>query len=271
MSPNKSKAQPTLQGFRIVIISAADDPHTPAAQLSELEASLLFYPVSQMLPTQSEELDQALQRSRQGEIDWLLLTTPCAVQAVAERITHLKLATKELANIKIAAYGAKTALALAEKFPEWKNIIPQTNTHRQAVAAMQLGRGSRVLIPLALHSRANWVSLLQNTGAEVISVPSYRLIMGGGGDDLPGMLWGGFVDAILFLTENSVRHFSIRLSAEGGTLAMLDHVTIACFDPQTATAARTFGLHVDLVPTETTYPALTDALVLHLTVKTVKV
>lgn len=271
MSPNQPKAQPTLQGYRIAIISAADDPHTPAAHLNDLEAALLFYPVSQLVPTQSEELDAALLRGRQGEIDWILLTTPCAVEAVAERMAHLKLKPKALAKVKIAVYGAKTQLALADKFPAWESAIPHTSTHHEAVAAMQLRPGDRVLLPLALHSRANWTSRLQEAEAEPIAIPSYRLIMGRGGDDLPGLLWGGLVDAVVFLTENSVRHFSIRLLAEGGTLAMLGHVTVACLDPQTATAAQAFGLDVGVLPTEYTPAALANALLHHFSTKTMQV
>ena len=79
--PNE-QLMPSLQGCRIALITAADDAYTPANQLRDREAALLFYPASQTLPPDSyDELDAALSRCQRGEVDWLLLTTPCAVEA----------------------------------------------------------------------------------------------------------------------------------------------------------------------------------------------
>jgi uroporphyrinogen-III synthase len=250
-----------LQGYRIALTTASDDPRSPAAHLRELEGEIFFYPVAQVLPPDNyHELDMALQRCRQGEIDWLLLATPRTVEAVAERMAHLGLSPGDFASVKLASYGAKTRLTLADLYPAWESTLPHFNTHQQVVEAMQLSPGNTVLLPVALHSRTDWESLIQATQAEVITPPAYRLLLGRGGDDLPALLWGGLIDAVAFMTENNVRHFVTRLKAEGGTLAMLDDVPVACLDPQTAAAAQAYGLHVRVVPADYTFAALADAL-----------
>ena len=77
---------------------------------------------------------------------------------------------------------------------------------------------------------------------------------------LPGLLWAGVVDAVVFTSEANVRYFARRLAAEGGSLAMLDHVCVACLEPPTAQAAQALGLRVQVVPAEHSPHALALAL-----------
>lgn len=254
----------TLQGRRIALTINDDAVLSPADALRELDAYVLHYPVAQMLPPDSfEELDAALGRSRRGEINWILFTTPRSVEAVAERLAHLQIDPTTLKKVKIAFFGAMTRLVAEAIFPNWKSPLPHFNSHDELIDAMNLNGKSNVLVPMALHSRSNWAGLLAATRATVHAIPAYRLLVGRGGDDLPGMLWGGLVDAVIFLTENSVRHFSIRLKTEGGSLDMLGDVTIACLDPLTAAAARAYGLKVSVIPEEYTLASLVEQLARH--------
>jgi uroporphyrinogen III methyltransferase/synthase len=222
---------------------------------------VLFYPVAQILPLDDyAEFDAALQRCQQGEINWLLLTTPRAVEAVAVRIDQLGLKPAAMTQLKIASYGARTQLELAERLPAWQSALPIATDHQELVDAMALGSVDKVLVPLPLHSHSDWPQLLASTPAEVIVAPAYRLLLGQGGDELPAFLWAGLVDVVVFLTENSVRHFATRLKEEGGTLDMLADVPVAALDPQTAAAAQAFDLQVRVIPTESTPDALADAL-----------
>jgi uroporphyrinogen III methyltransferase/synthase len=254
-----NKVSPSLQGCRVALTSAPDSPNSLADQLREREAALYFYPGIQTLsPNGYDELDAALQRCQKNEISWLLLTTPCAVEAVAERLPQLGISN--LAETRMAFYGAMTRIRAAKLFPSVSSTLPHADNHQQLVDAMQLSADDAVLVPLAQNIRADWSTLLRATGAETIAVPAYRLILGRSGDDLPGLLWNGFIDAIVFFTENSVRHFAIRLKAEGGSLDMLKDVVVACLDPQTATAAQVYGLHVQVLPTEDSLAALAESL-----------
>lgn len=238
-----------LQNWRIALTASSDDPYMPIKQLKKLQAELYFYPVSQTLPPEGyTDFDAALQDAQTGNIRWLLLTTPCAVEAIAERIAQLDIPKRKLSKLQVATYGAKTTMAAQKLFPSWKLAVTNATDHAALIEQMQLTEADSVLVPLAQRSRADWPTLLRATGATTIAPQAYRLILGRGGDDLPGMLWGGDIDAIIFSTENSVRHFSIRLKAEGGTLDMLNDVAIVCLDPQTAHAAKAYGLVARIAP-----------------------
>lgn len=244
-----SLSQPTLRNWRIALTAASEDPYMPIKQLQKLQADLYFYPVSQTLPPEGyTDFDAALQKAQEGKIHWLLLTTPCAVEAVAERMAQLEITKKKLSKLKVATYGAKTTIAAQQAFPSWKFAVTTATDHATLIEQMQLTQADTVLVPLAQRSRADWPARLRATGATTIAPQAYRLILGRGGNELPGLLWGGGIDAIIFSTENSVRHFSIRLTAEGGTLDMLKDVVIICLDPQTAHAAKAYGLVAQIVP-----------------------
>lgn len=259
MSANN--VHPSLQGIRVALTFAEDDPFSPAEQVRDLEGSVLFYPVAHISPLDDySEIDGALQRCRQGEIDWLLLTTPRVVEAVADRLSQLGLNPAEIDKLRIATYGAATRLVLANRIPAWHSALPFATTHQEVVDAMMLGSGDKVLLPLALHSHADWPRLLEAALAETIVAPAYRLLLGRDGDDLPAFLWAGLVDVVIFLTENSVRHFVTRLKEEGGTLDMLADVPVAALDPQTAAAAQAYGLQAKIAPDEYTLDALADAI-----------
>ena len=112
--------------------------------------------------------------------------------------------------------------------------------------------GASVLLPEPSSATPQFAELLAKRGAKVSEVTAYHPAVGHGGDEVPVMLWEGNIDAITFTSEANVRFFVKRLQYEGGTLSMLDDVCIACIEPMTANAAREYGLHVDVVPTEHT-------------------
>ena len=262
----KDQVLPSLQGCRIALIASADNPYTPSTPLSEREANVLFYPASQTLPPDSyDELDGALLRCQRGEVDWLLLTTPCAVEAVADRMAQLEIASASLAQTRVALYGAQTQQVASMLLTGLPHPVAGSGTHGEMVGLLKRSEAGLVVLPLAQRSRSDWPQLLQLAGFETIVAPAYRLLLGRGGDDLPGLLWGGLVDAVVFFTENSVRHFAIRLKGEGGSLDMLKDVVIACQDASTATAADMYDLHVHLIPAEPTVTALAEALARHFT------
>ncbi len=244
-----SMLPPTLEGRRVALAVSANDTFTPAPHLAALGAGLVFYPCAEMMPLDSTtELDLLLHRTVQGEFDWLLLATAEAVRAVAARLAALGLSSRDLQAARVAAYGAITRLVLADVLPEYSSPIGEATRHADLVNAMHLSPHARVLLLEAAGARTDWVQLLTEYRAQVTSVPAYRLMLAHGGDPLPAMLWSGQVDAMVFTSEDNVRHFTKRLTLDGGALAMLDDVYVACIDPQTATAAQALGVHVQVVP-----------------------
>jgi uroporphyrinogen-III synthase len=226
-----------------------------------LEAAILYYPLEECLPPESfDELDNALRQWQSGKVAWLLMPSPFAVDAVADRLDVLTLKRDTRVKSNFAFFGALTQLAAKQRLPIGETDLAISTSHADLVLAMQLNDESNVAIALAEHSRTDWPHRFAAVGAKASVVPAYRLRLAHGGDDLPGALWGGLVDAIIFLTEESVRHFSTRLKAEGGTLDMLKHVVVCCLDAPTVAAARAFGLHIHVSPSDQTIPTLVEHL-----------
>lgn len=250
-----------LAGRRVALARAAEEAHTPAGALTERGAELVYYPCLEILPPDNlAEFDREVKRLAAGHYDWLILTTASAVIVLAERLEHLKLSPRKLQDVKVALYGANTRLAAQDLLHIDLTKLPEAASHAELVRLLRITPGSQVFLPLAAGHRADWVDLLRAQGAQVTPMAAYRAHMGHGGDELPAMLWSGAVDAIAFTSENNVRYFAKRLQYEGGTLAMLDHVCIACIEPQTAAAARALGLRVTVVPPEHTPEGLATEL-----------
>jgi uroporphyrinogen III methyltransferase/synthase len=249
-----------LGGLRVALARAAEEFNSPAPRLREFGAEVVYYPCLEMLPPDNlAELDRSLHDCCAGDFDWLLFTTASSVIAVAERIQANKLEPRKLKTVRIAAYGSNTRAAVHDLL-HFDEIVPETHSHQELARAMRLTPGMRVLLPLPAGARVDWAGLLSAYKAQVVPVVAYRAVMGQGGHELPAMLWSGDVDVIAFTSENNVRYFAQRLKYEGGSLAMLDGVLIACIDPQTAAAARALGLRVAIVPQHHTANALAEAI-----------
>jgi uroporphyrinogen-III synthase len=243
---------------------AASDANIPATQLAAMGAEVVFYPCWEVLPPENlAELDRTLQHLAAGDFDWLVLPTASAVVVLAERMERIQIPLRAVQKTRIAAFGANTRHAAHELLHLDLNRTPETTTHEEMVRFMRLTPGSRVLLPLAAGVRTDWVQLLRDTGAQVTAIAAYRAVMSRAGDEVPAMLWSGDIDAIAFTSETNVRYFAKRLQVEGGTLAMLDDVCVACIEPQTAAAARALGIHVNVVPRDHTAEALAAALATH--------
>jgi uroporphyrinogen-III synthase len=261
-----TQTAPSLAGRRVALARAVDEAHTPAAGLQALGAEVVFYPCLERLPPANlAEFDQAIQQAADGGYDWLLLPSASAVLALSERLEQLQLKPAHMTeNLQIALYGATTRLAAQALLDVDVTQLPDAASHAELVRSLPLQPGARVLLLLAAHQRSDWGVLLAARGAQVTSQAAYRASMGHGGDELPALLWAGAVDAIAFTSEANVRYFAKRLQYEGGTLAMLDHVVVACIEPQTAAAAQALGLRVGVVPQEHTPEALAAGLAAYL-------
>lgn len=260
-SPTETQSEMGLAGRRVALARSASEARTPASALVAEGAELVYYPCLEILPSDNlAELDDHLQRLVAGDYDWLVLPTATAVIVLSERLAHLKIDPKVLASRRVALYGATTRLAAQELLQLDVASLPEAESHEELVRKLDIASDSRVLLLLPAGARSDWPALLGGKGVKVTSVAAYRACMGQGGDALPAMLWSGEIDALVFTSENNVRYFAKRLHYEGGTLAMLDDVTVVCIEPQTAAAARALGLHVAVVPEEHTPEALADAL-----------
>lgn len=250
----------SLAGKRVALARGAGEAHTPAEALHALGAELVFYPVLERLPPADlSALDQALDQALAGHYTWLLLPSASAVLALAERLDPRQIAPAHLTQaLRLALFGTTTRLAAQAALGIALDTLPDAASHAELARWMQPQPDERVLLLQAAGARSDWAHLL--APAPVVSVAAYRAQMGQGGDALPALLWAGAVDAVVFTSEANVRYFARRLAAEGGSLAMLDHVCVACLEPPTAQAAQALGLRVQVVPAEHSPLALALAL-----------
>lgn len=251
----------TLSGLRVALTRAAEEPNSPAAYLRELGAEVLHYPSLRAMPLQDNAaLDAALQAAAAGRYTWLTVTTASTVFALADRLRAMGMPNHSLEQVPVAAFGSTTRLAAADVMRAAVERVIDTDTVEALVAAMPLHPGDRVLLLQADSAKPRLAEQLSSRGAEVTALAAYHPVVAQGGDAVPAMLWAGVIDAITFTSEANIRYFAKRLNYEGGSLAMLDDVCVACLDPHTADVARELGLHVRLVADRHTPEGLAQAL-----------
>ncbi|NJN83146.1 MAG: uroporphyrinogen-III synthase [Caldilineaceae bacterium] len=269
MINSEERTQANLQGLRVAITRSAEQADLQTRLLREFGAEVVYYPCLDIMPPKNlEALDAGLLDAAAGKYDWLLLTTANTVFMISERMAALGISPAQLAGLRVATFGANTHRALNDKLSPLLDQTPETYAPEDLVAAIDPKAGERFLLPQSSRARPVLANLLLRAGAEVTAVVAYRDVLGKGGDAVPVMLWEGNIDAITFTSEANVHYFAKRLQYEGGSLAMLDHVCVACMGPITEQTARGYGLHVDIVPSLHTAEGLISALAEYLVSKT---
>jgi uroporphyrinogen-III synthase len=215
---------------------------------------------------QAAELDEIL--LGRGAIP---LSYPCIAAAEPEDIPGLERAMTDLIAghfdwVAFSSANAVRAVARAAK----SGRIP-TSTHI-AVAGPGTAREVRLLLGVEIDFQpARYTALgdlvgdelakaLLEAGAELSAVTAYRTVVGRGGVDLPALLRGGDIDAVLFTSPSTVDNLALRLEQEDGDLVHLARPCIGCIGPVTSRAAMGKGLHVQVQPVDHTLVALVDAL-----------
>ncbi len=270
MNLSATSASPTgashpLQGVRIVITHSSEQAEEQTRRFTALGAQTLLYPTVDLAPYENTaELDEALRKAADGVFDWLVLNDADTILVVSERIKALGLDPSRFPRrLKVATIGCMTELWTNDLLGIRSDFAPEIYTPELVAEQLKLGPGIRVLLPQSSTTRASLAKCLKGTGADVDAINAYRTLIGKGGDAVPPMLWEGTIDAITFTFPTAVRYFNKRIKAEGGSLSMLDNVTVACIGPLTQEAAQDYGLHVDIVPQKHTIEGLVDAIAAH--------
>lgn len=265
-SPSETRPG-SLAGKRIVVTRAVHQADELDDLLRSRGAEPLPYPCIAIAPPEDTgPLDAALHAAAGGAFDWLVLTSSNTVAALAERLAALGLDPAALRSVAVAAVGTATARAAARDLGLTAALTPAAFV-AEALAAALIERGpagGRVLLCQADLARPALADALRAADGfnrrAVTTVVAYRTVIGSGGIRLADHLTAGAVDAITFTSPSTVHNLARRLEAEGGRLADLAGVRIACLGPVTANAAQQIGLPIHVQPTEHTIPALVEAL-----------
>lgn len=243
-----------LKGRRVAVtrpISATVSVDPLAGGLRRLGAQVIHRPLVRIA---QPEGDDALRDcvARLDRYDWLVFTSANAVRAVAAldgRVVS--------SNPRVAAVGPATA-ASVERLLGW-TVAAMPHEYRgggvvDAMLAVGRLEGLRVLWPRARRVSTDLTTALRAGGAIVDAPIAYSTEPEpGAADELHRMMAARELDAITLTSPSAVRSLSAAGALEPG-------VTVAVLGPSTAAAALSYGMHVDVQPSEHTIPALVDAL-----------
>lgn len=259
LTPNEQAAS-SLAGVRVVVTHDKEQAQDQAELFRALGAEVYYYPCIETLPSADSDLDAALIEAAAGKYDWLVLNDADTAMVVGERMRAADIDPVLIPRrLKVATIGCMTEIYTKEFMGLDSAFAPEVYTPEYVAEAMKLKPGDRVLLPQSAVTRMSLAKCLRNTGAEVTAINAYRTVIGKGGDPIPVLLWEGKIDCLVFTFPTAVRYFVKRLDYEGGTLAMLDDITIACIGPLTSAAAHEYGLHVDITPQQHTIAGLVES------------
>jgi uroporphyrinogen-III synthase len=183
------------------------------------------------------------------------LTSANTVDALARR----GLNAERCDGTAVAAIGPATAAA-ARRLGLEVRVVPERHDGMGLGEAVPVLPGQRVLLPAADIARPDLAALLSERGAAVTTVAAYRTVVGQGGVDLPRLLAGGGVDAVTLASSSAVDGLITRLTAEGGTVALLNDVPMVCIGARTRETALDRGFETAIAAARSTLDGLMEAL-----------
>ncbi|HHY56776.1 MAG TPA: uroporphyrinogen-III synthase [Chloroflexi bacterium] len=266
MTTTTSVSSSSLAGRQIVVTQAAEQAPELAALLAQAGATPLLYPCLAIAPPADiSPLDRALQLAARSGYDWLVLTSANAVRIVAARLAALEIAPQQLASVRVATVGAATAAAVRAQLGLDVILTPAAEVAEGLAAALAatVQPGDRILLPQAARARDLLVQRLNAAGAAVTHVVAYETVRGSGGVDLSGLLAQRAVDAITLASSSAFTFLLDRLTQEGGDLAALHSVCLACIGPITARTVRDAGYTPAVVSKQQSLEGLVAALAEH--------
>ncbi|HEY2380455.1 MAG TPA: uroporphyrinogen-III synthase [Terriglobia bacterium] len=232
-----------LSGKTVVITRAASQSAELRASLEALGARVIECPTIHLVPPTSwKPVDDAIRKL--NTYNWLLFTSANAVEQFMDRMGERR------PSIPIAVVGSATGKKLAG----WglkPELVPEDFRAEGLLEAFPQNLvGTRILFPRAEVARELLPEELRRRGAVVDIVTVYRTVkamMGNIGD----ILAAEPVDCIVFTSPSTIPE-DLHMLPTGTTLAVIG--------PVTREAAQLMGLKPDIVPVESTVPALVEAI-----------
>jgi uroporphyrinogen III methyltransferase / synthase len=226
------------------------------AQVIELPALVIREPISW------EGVDRAI--AALSTFDWLILTSPNAVNFFLDRLLHQGKDFRALATLKIAVVGQKThgflqqrgltadfipptfvADSLIQHFPEdpagQKLLFPRVESGGREVLVKEMSARGAIVTEVAAYESA----------CAALIPPAAKLV-----------LEGQLADVITFASSKTVRYFARLMAQTFGEqwLSLLEDVAIAAIGPQTSRDCRELLGKVTVEAQEYTLSGLTAGL-----------
>jgi uroporphyrinogen-III synthase len=199
----------------------------------------------------------------EGGFDVIIFLTGVGTRALVRLVEAHDLKQKfvdALKRAKVVARGPKPAAALSELGVPVTVPVPEPNTWREVLAALDARKnlislkGSRVAVQEYGASNPELLAGLKDRGAAVTRVPVYEWALPadtGPLRDSVQAIVSGRVDIAFFTTSVQVQHL-LRIAAEQGAGDLLrqgfGRIVVGSIGPMTSEALRQNGLPVDFEP-----------------------
>ncbi len=250
-------------GQRVLVTRTRQQASALTSELEVLGAEVIEAPTIRIEPLPPEELtrlDKTLQGI--GEHDWLILTSPNAVDVLAQRLEAMGRDARCLAGVKVAAVGEATAGALRQRLSVVADFVPHQTMGealgRELVKTHEMA-GRSVLLLRADLAGAGLPGVLEEAGAKVQPVVGYRTAVADGlAPEVMQLLKEQQIDWVTFTSSSTARNL---VSLLGEEQKLLTGVKTASIGPVTSEAMREVGLDVTVQAERSSVAGLVAAMV----------
>jgi uroporphyrinogen-III synthase len=252
---------PDFRGLRVLVLESRRSTEV-AALIATYGGNSLLAPALREVPLESNAEALAFAGALiRGEIDIVIFLTGVGTRALVDSVQRAYSRAdflKALANTRIVARGPKPLAVLREmQVPIWV-IVPEPNTWRETLAAIDARaddrplRGAHVAVQEYGVSNDELLDGLAERGARVLQVRVYRWALP---EDLTplkravGAIADGQVDVIVFTTSVQVVHLWQVLQdmdADAAVRRGLASMLVASIGPTTSEELRRHQIDVDL-------------------------
>lgn len=227
-----------LAGYKVLLTRPRDLISSTAQKLRAQGAEVLELPA---IRTEAIEDNEALCRAwkQMDQYQWLVFTSPTGVKIFFEQMKKECFDIRALGSVKIAAIGEGTKKALRERglFVDLMPEIYDGENLARALAA-QLSGTEKILIPRAEAGNPELVKILEEAGACVDDVPTYRTCYESQDIiDEAAEFEKGKIDCAVFTSASTVRGFAEAVKGLDFT-----KVKAACIGKQTRAEAEKYGM-----------------------------
>lgn len=253
-----------LFGKKILVTRSKEQASEFSELLASYGAEAVSFPTLQITPPASwRQVDAALEKIE--SYDWIIFTSVNGVHFFRKRLAALGKDIRLLKGISLCAIGPRTA-AEVEGWGLQVDLIPSEFKAEGVLEALEKLdkkgiKGKRFLIPRAREAREILPEELKKRGGEVDVVPVYETVRPErSSKEIEDLFGENGVDLITFASSSTLRNF-IDIIGEKKLKEALGRIAIACIGPVTAKTAEAFGLQVDIIPKEYTFPDLAESIV----------
>jgi uroporphyrinogen-III synthase len=256
----------SLSGVRVLVGRARHQAGALSSELRKFGAEVIEIPFIEIRePRSFRPLDDAL--NNLSSYDWLILTSVNGVEAMWDRMKHLRLTKRSVGHLHVAAIGPATKKAIAQRGLK-VDVVPKEYVAESVVSRLRRHvKGKRVLLVRAKVARDVIPRELRRAGAQVDVVEAYETVLPQSSlKRLRATLKSPRLcpHVVTFTSSSTVRNFAAILGASARALwraAGTSQIQSASIGPVTSSTLREQGMPVDIQAREFTIAGLVMAIV----------